>query len=199
VTARLADALRDLPSVCPSLHLPVQSGADSVLASMRRGYDRARYLDTVALLRDRVPGLAISSDAIVGYPGETPADFEATVRLVDEVAFDGLYVFAYSPRPGTTARLLVDDVPGEEKLRRVQVLNGLQQRRQLAANRDRVGSREQVLVDSIEPGGVSGRTAHFRIVHLAGDESLLGQIVLVEITGGGANSLQGRLCPHPIH
>jgi tRNA-2-methylthio-N6-dimethylallyladenosine synthase len=199
VTARLADALRDLPSVCPYLHLPVQSGSDSVLASMRRGYDRSRYLETIALLRDRVPGLAISSDAIVGYPGETPSDFEATVSLVEAVSLDGLFVFAYSPRPGTTARLLADDVPAEEKLRRVQVLNGLQQRRQLAANRERIGSREPVLIDSVEPGGVSGRTPHFRIVHLAADETLLGQTVEVEITGGGANSLQGRLRQQPIH
>jgi tRNA-2-methylthio-N6-dimethylallyladenosine synthase len=199
VTPRLADALRDLPSVCPYLHLPVQSGSDRVLGSMRRGYDRSRYLETIALLRDRVPDLAISSDAIVGYPGETPSDFEATVSLVEAVGFDGLFVFAYSPRPGTTARLLPDDVPGEEKVRRVQVLNGHQQRRQLAANRDRIGTREEVLIDSIEPGGASGRTPHFRIVHVSGEEALLGQVALVEITGGGANSLQGRLCRQPIH
>jgi tRNA-2-methylthio-N6-dimethylallyladenosine synthase len=199
VTARLADALRDLRSVCPYLHLPVQSGSDRILASMRRGYDRARYLETIALLRDRVPDLAISSDVIVGYPGETISDFEATVALVDQIGFEGLFVFAYSPRPGTTARLLADDVPGGEKLRRVQVLNGLQQRRQRAANQGRVGSREKVLVDTGESGRVSGRTPHFRIVHLDGDEALLGKIVEVEITGAGSNSLQGRLCQQPIH
>jgi tRNA-2-methylthio-N6-dimethylallyladenosine synthase len=199
VTERLANALRDLPSVCPYLHLPVQSGSDAVLASMRRGYDRSRYLDTVALLRARIPGLAISSDVIAGYPGETTSDFEATVSLVEEVGFESLFVFAYSPRPGTTARLLADDVPSEEKLRRVQLLNGLQQRRQLVANQGRVGRREQVLVESIESGRASGRTPHFRIVHLDCDEALVGQTVDVEITGGGANSLQGRLCQQPIH
>ncbi len=135
VSERLADAMRDLPSVCPYLHLPVQSGADRILESMRRGYDRARYLDTIALLRDRVRDLAISTDVIVGYPSESASDFEATLRLVEEVEFDSVFVFAYSPRPGTTARLLEDDVPEDEKRRRVQVLNGMQQRRQLEANR----------------------------------------------------------------
>jgi tRNA-2-methylthio-N6-dimethylallyladenosine synthase len=199
ITARVAESLHDLPSVCPYLHLPVQSGSDRVLASMRRGYDRSRYLATIALLRDRVPGLAISSDVIVGYPGETAADFEATVSLVETVGFESLFVFAYSSRPGTTARLLADDVPGHEKLRRVQVLNGLQQRRQRSANQGRIGDREQVLLDSIEANRASGRTPHFRIVHLDADEALLGEIVDVEITGGGANSLQGRLCRQPIH
>jgi tRNA-2-methylthio-N6-dimethylallyladenosine synthase len=199
VTPRLAEAMRDLPSVCPYLHLPVQSGSDRVLASMRRGYDRARYLDIIALLRDRVPDLAISSDVIAGYPGESLADFEATVSLVQDVAFEGLFVFAYSPRPRTTARLLVDDVPAEEKLRRVQLLNEQQQRLQLAANRSRIGARERVLVDSVQPGRISGRTPHFRIVHADGDETLHGQIVNLEITGAGANSLQGRRCPPPVH
>ena len=199
VTLRLAEAMRDLPSVCPYLHLPVQSGSDRVLASMRRGYDRARYLDIIALLRDSVPDLAISSDVIAGYPGESLADFEATVSLVQDVAFEGLFVFAYSPRPGTTARLLVDDVPAEEKLRRVQLLNEQQQRHQLAANRSRIGARERVLVDSVQPGRISGRTPHFRIVHADGDETLHGRIVDLEITGAGANSLQGRRCPPPVH
>ncbi|HEY6551917.1 MAG TPA: tRNA (N6-isopentenyl adenosine(37)-C2)-methylthiotransferase MiaB [Vicinamibacteria bacterium] len=199
VTPRLADAMRGLPSVCPYLHLPVQSGSDRVLASMRRGYDRQRYLDIIALLRDRVPDLAISSDVIAGYPGETVADFEATVRLVEDVNFEGLFVFAYSPRPGTTARLLVDDVPPEEKVRRVRLLNELQQRLQLAANRGRIGARERVLVDSVQPGRISGRTPHFRIVHADGNESLHGRIVELEITGAGANSLQGRLREQPIH
>jgi len=199
VSPRLADALRDLPRVCPYLHLPVQSGSDRVLSSMRRGHDRARYLDTIALLRDRVPDLAISSDVIVGYPGESAEDFEATVSLVDQVGFDGLFVFAYSPRPGTTARLLPDDISAEEKSRRLQALNRLQQRRQLAANHRRVGSHEEVLVDSVEAERASGRTRHFRIVHLEGGGDLLGQRVSVEITSAGANSLRGRLRQQAVH
>jgi len=200
VTAALAEALRDLPTVCPYLHLPVQSASDRVLASMRRGYTRAQYLDTIALLRDRVPDLAISSDVIVGYPGETEAEFQETVDLVANLGFAGLFVFAYSPRPGTTARLLVDDVPAEEKSRRIAVLNGLQQRQQLAANQARVGSRESVLVDAVGGGGVvTGRTRHFRIVHFEAPPETLGRTVEVEIVGAGANSLQGRLAQQAIH
>jgi tRNA-2-methylthio-N6-dimethylallyladenosine synthase len=125
VTRGLAEALRDLPKVCPYLHLPVQSGSDRILASMRRGYTRAQYEATIALLREHVPGLAITSDVIVGYPGETEAEFEETVALVEAMRYDGLFVFAYSPRPGTTARLLADDVPVPEKSRRVDMLNRL--------------------------------------------------------------------------
>jgi tRNA-2-methylthio-N6-dimethylallyladenosine synthase len=200
VTVELAEALRDLPKVCPYLHLPVQSGSDRVLGSMRRGYTKARYLDTVALLRDRVPDLAISSDVIVGYPGETEAEFEETVALVEKLRFAGLFVFAYSSRPGTTARLLPDDVPDSEKSRRISVLNGLQQRHQLAANQARVGARERVLVDATDGHrALSGRTPHFRIVHFEGPRELLGRVLEVEVVGAGANSLQGRLRQQAIH
>ena len=194
VTARLADALRDLPRVCPYLHLPVQSGSDRILGSMRRGYTRRQYLETIALLRGRVRDLALSSDVIVGYPGETEQDFQSTVDLVDEAGFEGLFVFAYSPRPGTTAFRLEDDVPEGEKRRRVAVLNARQQRSQQRLNAGRIGSRDEVLVDAVTgPGRVSGRTRHFRIVHLAGAADLLGRTVEVEITGAGANSLTGKL------
>ncbi|HEY7453847.1 MAG TPA: tRNA (N6-isopentenyl adenosine(37)-C2)-methylthiotransferase MiaB [Thermoleophilaceae bacterium] len=192
VTERLADALRDVPKVCPYLHLPVQSGSDRILASMRRGYTRAAYLDTVALLRARVPHLALSSDVIVGYPGETEADFQQTVDLVDGVGFDGLFVFSYSPRPGTSALKLGDEVPQKEKDRRLQVLNQAQQRRQAARNRARVGETQPVLIDSVtRPGRLSGRTPDFRIVHLDGPPGWLGRTVAVEVTGAGPNSLTG--------
>jgi tRNA-2-methylthio-N6-dimethylallyladenosine synthase len=200
VTRGLAEALRDLPKVCPYLHLPVQSGSDRILASMRRGYTRAQYEATIALLREHVPGLAITSDVIVGYPGETEAEFEETVALVEAMRYDGLFVFAYSPRPGTTARLLADDVPVPEKSRRVDMLNRLQQRRQHAANLERIGTVEEVLIDTATPDGrVSGRTRHFRIVHLDGDASLVGSLVEAEISGAGPNSLQGSLRQQPIH
>ncbi len=183
VTPRLADALRDLDTVCPYLHLPVQSGSDRVLASMRRGYDRRRYLATIALLRDRVPDLSLTSDIIVGYPGETDEEFQETLTLLQDVGFDGLFVFKYSPRPGTTALRLADDVPDEEKSRRLRVLNDHQQRLQRARNEARVGGRDKVLVDTIEPGGASGRTPQLRIVHLP---------------GAGPNALVARLS-QPIH
>jgi tRNA-2-methylthio-N6-dimethylallyladenosine synthase len=195
VTPRLADALRDLPKVCPYLHLPVQSGSDRVLNHMRRGYSRQGYLDTVGLLRDRVPGLALSSDVIVGYPGESESEFEQTLDLVDAVGFEGVFVFGYSARPGTSAFRVPDDVPEEEKRRRVSLLNDRQQRTQARRNRGWIGTRVEVLVDTIREGGrVSGRTPHFRIVHLQGSANLLGKFVEVRITGAGANSLSGQPC-----
>jgi tRNA-2-methylthio-N6-dimethylallyladenosine synthase len=197
VDEAMADAFRDLPRLCPYLHLPVQSGSDAILGAMRRGYTRAEYLETVALLRGRRADLAISSDVIVGYPGETEDDFAATVSLVDEVGFDALFVFMYSPRPGTTAVRLGDPVADEEKRRRFHVLNGQQQRAQRARNEARAGRVEEVLVDTVAGDGrLAGRTPHFRIVHFDGPAALLGEFVEVEVTGAGPNSLLGRLKPH---
>jgi tRNA-2-methylthio-N6-dimethylallyladenosine synthase len=193
VTPRMADALRDLPRVCPYLHLPVQSGSDRVLQDMRRGYDRREYLETVGLLRDRVPDLALSSDVIVGYPGETEAEFDETMSLLEAVGFDGLFAFAYSPRPGTTALRQSDDVPEAEKRRRLHVVNHHQQQWQRRRNRERLGRREEVLVETVDgPGRVSGRTPHFRIVHFEGEAASVGRLVEVEVTGAGPNALVGR-------
>jgi tRNA-2-methylthio-N6-dimethylallyladenosine synthase len=198
VTARMAAAFRDLPRLCPYLHLPVQSGSDRILREMRRGYDRAEYLETIARLREARPDLALSSDLIVGYPGETEEDFEATVELVEGVGFDGLFVFMYSPRPGTIAARLPDDVPAAEKRRRLHVLNGMQQRRQAIRNAERVGRTELVLVEVADEGRLSGRTPHFRIVHFDGPTRLLGEVAAVEITGAGANSLTGKLTTNSL-
>jgi tRNA-2-methylthio-N6-dimethylallyladenosine synthase len=193
VDQRMASALRDLPRLCPYLHLPFQSGSDRVLASMRRGYTRQQYLDTIALLRDHAPGLALSSDVIVGYPGETEAEFEETLGVVEAVGFDGLFTFTYSPRPGTAALRLPDDVPEDEKRRRLHVLNARQQERQHRRHESLVGRVEEVLVESLDgEGRVSGRTPHFRIVHFDGPDQLVGKLVPVEITAAGPNALQGR-------
>jgi tRNA-2-methylthio-N6-dimethylallyladenosine synthase len=200
VDRAMARALRDLPRLCPYLHLPVQSGSDRILAEMRRGYTRGAYLDTAAMLREHVPGLALTTDVIVGYPGETEAEFEDTVALVEAAQFDGVFVFMYSPRPGTTAFRLPDDVPGEEKLRRLHVVNTLQQRVQGERNQARVGRREEILVDTIPAAGrLAGRTRDFRIVHLDGPAELLGRFVDVEITGASPNALQGRAARQTIH
>ncbi len=194
MTPRLARRTGGLLTLCPYVHLPVQSGSDRVLLSMRRGYSRAQYLDTLAALRGEIAGLALSSDVIVGYPGESEADFAATVSLVEEARFDGLFVFTYSPRPGTTALRLADDVAEPEKLRRLQVLNDYQQRFQAERNRALVGQRLSVLVDHrSQDGRLSGRTPQFRIVHMDGPEALLGRVVSAEILGAGPNSLQGRV------
>ena len=193
VDQRLADAIGGLPKVCPYLHLPVQSGSDRILADMRRGYSGGEYREKIAMLRGATPGLALSSDVIVGYPTEDEAAFEETIALVDDVGFEGLFVFMYSPRPGTTAYRSADDVPEAEKLRRLQVLNERQQRFQAGRNAFRVGRREEVLVDTqVGPGRVSGRTRDFRIVHLDGGAAEIGQTIDVDITGSGPNSLSGR-------
>ena len=194
VDERMAEALRDLPRVCPYLHLPFQSGSDRVLASMRRGYTRRQYVDTVALLRDRVPDLVLSTDVIVGYPGETEAEFDETLRVLEVVGFDALFAFTYSPRPGTAALRLPDDVPDAEKRRRLHVLNAHQQQWQRRRHETCVGRVEEVLVEAVDGRGrVSGRTRHFRIVHFDGPDGLVGRVVAVEITGAGPNALIGRL------
>jgi tRNA-2-methylthio-N6-dimethylallyladenosine synthase len=199
VDGRMADALDSLPSVCPYLHLPFQSGSDRVLASMRRGYTRQEYLDKVALLRDRVGDLALSTDVIVGYPGETEREFEETLAVLEAVGFDALFAFTYSPRPGTAALRLADDVPEEEKRRRLHVLNAHQQQWQRRRHEARLGLTEEVLVETVDgEGRVSGRTRQFRIVHFDGPADLVGRMVAVEITGAGPNALRGRLS-QPIH
>jgi len=194
VDVRMARALRDLERLCPYLHLPFQSGAERVLASMRRGYTRAEFLDKVALLRDHVPDLALSTDVIVGYPGETEAEFEATLEVLEAVGFDGLFAFCYSPRPGTTALTLADDIPEAEKLRRLHVVNAHQQQWQHRRNDALVGTDLDVLFETDDgEGRVSGRTPHFKIVHLEGDRGLIGRAARVRITAAGPNALQGRL------
>ncbi|HET7295245.1 MAG TPA: tRNA (N6-isopentenyl adenosine(37)-C2)-methylthiotransferase MiaB [Vicinamibacteria bacterium] len=192
VGERLARALRDLPRLCPYLHLPFQSGSDRILADMRRGYSAGEYREKVALLREHVPALALTADVIVGYPGEGEADFSATVDLAQEVGFDGLFVFLYSPRPGTTALRHGDPVSEAEKKRRFQVVNANQQRRQERLNAARVGTCEEVLIDAVgSEGGLSGRTRDFRIVHLDGPPERLGRLLNVEIIASGPNSLRG--------
>ena len=193
VDERFARAFRELPRLCRHLHLPVQSGSDRILAEMRRGYTSGEYRDRIALLRAQAPDLALSSDVIVGYPGETEADFQATMDLVAEIGFDGLFVFLYSPRPGTTAVRAADDVPEAEKRRRFQLLNQRQQRSQRERNERRVGSLEEVLAESAENGTLTGRTPHFRIVHFDGTSDLVGRTARVAITEAGANSLIGRV------
>ncbi len=195
VDQQLAKAWTRLDNLCPYLHLPVQSGSDRLLASMRRGYTSAEYVEKVELLRAARPDLALTSDVICGYPGETEADFEATLRLVERCRFEGLFVFAYSARPGTTALRLEDDVPEAEKLRRVNVLNSLQQRAQEARNQSRVGSLERVLVEGWDEGKgrLVGRSEHFRLVHFPGTPDHRGRFCDVRVTVAGPNALVGEL------
>jgi tRNA-2-methylthio-N6-dimethylallyladenosine synthase len=195
VGTRLAEAFATLPSLCPYLHLPVQSGSDRILSDMRRGYTVGEYLAVIDLLRSHCPDLALSSDVIVGYPGETEADFSATLELVERIGFSSLFAFTYSPRPGTLAARRCDDVPAEEKRRRLSELSRRQQAAQLERNTRKVGARLEVLVDAADEsaGRVAGRTPQFQIVHLDGGPELLGRLVWAEVTGGGPNALVGRL------
>ena len=166
-TDELVRAYREFPQVCRHLHLPVQSGSDRILAEMGRHYTRAEYLAAVAKLRAFDPEFAVTTDVIVGYPGESEADFEATRSLMDEAGFDNSFVFKYSPRPGTRSAALPDDVPTEEKERRDQVLLADQERRGQARNDRLVGTVREVLVEGPSLRNAarwSGRDSGNRIV-----------------------------------
>jgi tRNA-2-methylthio-N6-dimethylallyladenosine synthase len=192
----LVDALAELPRVCKYLHMPAQSGSDAVLKAMRRGYTVAKYLEIVERLRARVPGVEIASDFIVGFPGETDADFDRTVALMERVRFQGSFVFRYSPRPGTDAAKLADDVPEREKARRNAALLDVQERISREKNAARVGRRLEVLVEGPskrDARRLAGRTDTNLIVHFDGDPSLAGRFVGVEIRSATALSLSGAM------
>jgi len=196
VRPSLVAAMRDLPKVCKYLHIPAQSGSNAVLKAMRRGYTVERYLEIVETLRRELPGIEIASDFIVGFPGETAADFEATIGLMERVRFQNSFVFKYSPRPGTDAAGLPDDVPEEEKKRRNQVLLDVQERVSLGKNRARVGQRLEVLVEGPskrDPRRQTGRTDTHQIVNFEAGRDLAGRFATVEITGATALSLSGSL------
>ncbi len=198
VDEKFARCFADLPRLSPYLHLPVQSGSNAILSDMRRGYTADEYLDRLALLRRHRADLALTADVIVGYPGESEEDFDATCRVVREAEYDGLFIFLYSPRPGTTAVRKADDVPEAEKKRRFKVLNEQQQRQQRTRNQSFIGRVEDVLVDEIADGDAKGRTPHFRLVHfdVPPDSAVaLGGRVHVEIKEAFPNSLRGDLVP----
>ncbi len=148
-TAELAAAMRDLPAVCEHLHVPMQSGSKQVLERMRRGYTPSEYRAAIARLRAAVPGLALTTDVIVGFPGETEADFEATRAAMNEIAFDNSFIFKYSPRPGTPAAAWPDDVPEDEKIRRNRLLLVDQDVQGLRLNNRLVGTRVEALVEGV--------------------------------------------------
>jgi len=193
----LIEAYAHLCKLCEHLHLPVQSGSDAVLKRMRRGYTREEYLDRIRRLLKRRPGVALSTDIIVGFPGETEAEFSDTLEILQEVEYDDLYAFAYSPRPHTAAsKLYADDVAGEAKRRRLDEVLRLQAEISRRKNQACIGRTEEILVDGIAKlgrGQMTGRTRANRIVNFPGPEELSGAIAEVRITGAGANSLTGEL------
>ncbi|MBX3464073.1 MAG: tRNA (N6-isopentenyl adenosine(37)-C2)-methylthiotransferase MiaB [Planctomycetes bacterium] len=191
----LVDALAELPKVARYLHLPAQSGSNAVLKAMRRGYTVERYLARVEQLLARAPDFELHSDFIVGYPGESASDFEATAALLRRVGFAQSYVFKYSPRPGTLAAERDDDVPEAEKERRNQVLLQIQEELTLARHQALVGRTVEVLVEgpSKVAGRLSGRTVHHRLVHFASDDlDLVGTYVPVRIREALGHSVVGE-------
>jgi tRNA-2-methylthio-N6-dimethylallyladenosine synthase len=197
VTDRLIEALATLPGVCRHLHLPVQSGSTRVLTAMRRRHSRDDYLELVERLRRRVPDLALSTDVIVGFPGETLQDFEQTLSLATRVRFHSMFSFKYSARPNTlAAKRLVDDVPEPEKTRRIVELQAVQKAIQEELHGRLVGTTQTVLVDGRSrrrDHELSGRTTRNTVVNFPGDTRWLGRFAHVKITRAGANSLSGHV------
>ena len=196
VPMRLIEAVRDLPKVCKHFHLPVQSGSTRVLEAMRRRYTRESYLDLVALLRDMVPGITLTTDMIVGFPGETDADFDDTMSLTRAVRYESMYSFKYSPRPNTLAqKRQPDDVSEQEKTRRIVALQALQRDIQIELHEAEVGSIVDVLIDSVSrrrEWELSGRTFGNTVVNVPGPREWLGRTVPVRIARAGAYSLAGH-------
>jgi tRNA-2-methylthio-N6-dimethylallyladenosine synthase len=205
---RLIAALADCGSVCEHLHLPVQSGSDAVLRRMGRQYTIEHYTERLTRIREAVPGIAISTDVIVGFCGETETQFEETLALLETVRYDQVFAAAYSPRPGTPATHLEDDVPAADKRRRLNTLLAVQEAIGLERNEAWLGREVEVLVDAVNPprghehdaaealgDGVrlSGRTRGNKLVHLAGDEALVGHEVMVRIEHAGPYALRGTL------
>ncbi len=192
----LVDEFRDNPKLALWLHLPVQSGSDAVLEKMYRGYTREFYLERLARFREVQPHIALSTDIIVGFPGETEEDFLATMDLLREVRYDSLYSFVYSPRPKTTAALYFkDDVPDDVKRERLARLQTLQESIGLEKNRSWVGKTLQVLVEgpSKQSNTLCGRSSQNHWVHFSGAEDLVGSLVDVKIEGVTPYSLLGVL------
>ena len=208
---RLIAALADCPSVCEHLHLPVQSGDDAVLRRMGRQYTVEHYRERLDRIREAVPGITVSTDVIVGFCGETEAQFERTLALLEDVRYDQVFAAAYSARPGTPATHLADDVPPDDKRRRLNRLLAVQEEIGLERNRAWLGRTVDVLVDAATPASghghdadehpevpssgtrLSGRTRGNKLVHLEGDAALIGREVLVRIDHAGPYALRGSL------
>jgi tRNA-2-methylthio-N6-dimethylallyladenosine synthase len=195
-TDSLVEAYAEVPELAGYLHLPVQSGSDRILALMKRGHTSLEYRQKIRRLRQARPGISLSSDFIVGFPGETDDDFQQTMKLIADVGFDQSFSFIYSARPGTPAASLPDDIPAAEKSRRLALLQQRISQQAAAISRSMVGSVQSVLVEkpSVKnPAQLAGRTENMRWVNFDGDPRLIGEFVDVQITEALPNSLRGRL------
>lgn len=194
----LIEAYGELPKLVSHLHLPVQSGSNRILAHMKRGHTREEYIEKIQRLKAIRPDLSLSSDFIVGYPGETEEDFEETMDLIETLGFDHSYSFIYSPRPGTPAAELEDDVSPEEKKGRLQRLQNRINEMSFAISKSMVDTIQTVLVEGTskkDSHELSGRTENHRVVNFPGDPRMIGQFVDVVITDARPNSLRGRWVP----
>ncbi len=195
-TQRLIDVYARVPKLVKHLHLPVQSGSDRILAAMKRGYTVLEYKSIIRKIRAVRPDISLATDFIVGFPGETEADFEATLKLLEELNFDHSFSFVYSPRPGTPAAGLGDDTPQEAKLQRLYRLQAQLDSQVKAYSAAMVGTVQRVLVEGPskkDANEVSGRTENNRVVNFAGNARLIGQFVDVTITRALPNSLRGEI------
>ena len=190
-------AMAETPTVCEHLHLPLQSGSDRVLAAMHRGYTAERYLERLASARARIDDLAVSTDLIVGFPGETDDDFEDTLAVVAEAGYDSAYTFIFSPRPGTEAATLVDRfVPADVVAARFERLRAVVERSARQRNAARIGRIEEVVIEGPskrDPALLTGRTRQNRLVHVPSDPLRAGTLATVEVTEAAAHYLRGRL------
>jgi tRNA-2-methylthio-N6-dimethylallyladenosine synthase len=195
MTPRIIDAVRHLPKVCENFNIPVQSGDDAVLGRMRRGYTLDEYLEKFELVKSRIPDAAMVTDIIVGFCGETDAEFANTYRLLDRLRFDKVHVAAYSPRPGTVAhRKLADDVPDDVKQKRLQAIEQLEARVSFEINQRFLDTEQDVLVENRREGRWSGRNRLGKLIHFEGDAEV-GRIVRVHVDRATAWSLQGTALP----
>ena len=195
-TTRLIEAYTRLPKLVSHLHLPVQAGSDRILAAMKRGYTVLEYKSIIRRLRKARPDIAISSDFIIGFPGETEVDFEATMQLIDDVGFDNSFSFIYSKRPGTPAAELPDDVPHTIKQARLVKLQKRIEANELAISQSMVGSRQRVLVERVskkDTRELAGRTDNNRVVNFPAHPRLIGHFVEVAITRAEPHSLRGEM------
>jgi tRNA-2-methylthio-N6-dimethylallyladenosine synthase len=192
---RLIQIYAEVPELVSHVHLPVQSGSDKILGSMKRGHTVVEYKSKIRKLRAIRPDISLSSDFIIGFPGETEEDFNNTMKLIDEMGFDKSFSFIYSKRPGTIAASLPDDVDQTVKKQRLGFIQEKLNENTEKISRLMIGSIQKVLVEGHSKKGstLSGRTENMRTTHFQGNEDLIGQIVSVKITEGFANSLQGEL------
>jgi tRNA-2-methylthio-N6-dimethylallyladenosine synthase len=194
----LVDAIAHLPRVCEDVNLPIQSGDDDVLRRMKRGYVVEHYRELIGRLRQRIPEIGLSTDVIVGFPGETAAEFDNTLRMLDEFRFDVVHEAMYSPRPGTVAATdMVDDVPREEKRRRLHEVEALQKQIATQINARYLGRTVDVLVEGTAKGRWYGRTRTNKLVHFPSDLPVAGELVDVKITATEPWFLEGQLAPAP--